>query len=191
MRPDRQNGHDRAVRHLHRPGTRGLYVSACGTGKTLVGIRLAGTPGSQLTLVVVPTLDLIAQTALAWRKDGLAAALSAVAPGVLDAVTEFCTYDSLDKIEAAQRTGRSVPPFDLAGGVRGRTPPAPPPNRRAGSGCVGESHGLRAGLRQEDLRVSARPGPPARHFDRRSGPPGQGPLAHRTRLPRAQARSGP
>jgi predicted helicase len=122
-------------------------------------------------LVVVPTLDLIAQTALAWQKDGraeamvavcsmdtrahqslaeanvgstgdaagLAAALSAVAPGVLDAVTEFRTYDSLDKIEAAQRTGRWVPPFDLAGGVRGRTPPAPPPNRRAGSGCVGES----------------------------------------------------
>jgi superfamily II DNA or RNA helicase len=51
MRPDQQNGHDRAVRHLHRPGTRGLYVAACGTGKTLVGIRLAGTPGSQLTLV--------------------------------------------------------------------------------------------------------------------------------------------
>ncbi|MEU9151954.1 DEAD/DEAH box helicase family protein [Streptomyces sp. NPDC048417] len=72
MRPDQQNGHDRAVRHLHRPGPRGLYVSACGTGKTLVGIRLAGTPGSQLTLVVVPTLDLIAQTALAWRKDGRA-----------------------------------------------------------------------------------------------------------------------
>ncbi|MDX3358037.1 DEAD/DEAH box helicase family protein, partial [Streptomyces sp. ME01-24h] len=123
----------------------GLYVSACGTGKTLVGIRVAGTLGSQLTLVVVPTLDLIAQTALAWRQDGrteamvavcsmdtrahqglaeanvgstgdaagLAAALSAVATSVLDAVTVFCTYDSLDKMEAAQRIGRTVPPFDL------------------------------------------------------------------------------
>ncbi|MFF7216882.1 DEAD/DEAH box helicase family protein [Streptomyces sp. NPDC008238] len=45
---------------------------------------------------------------------GLAAVLSAVAAGVLDAVTVFCTYDSLDKVEAAQHTGRSVPPFDLA-----------------------------------------------------------------------------
>ncbi|MGW3248619.1 Helicase associated domain protein [Streptomyces sp. NPDC001070] len=146
LRPDQQAGLDRAVRHLYRPGTRGLYVSACGTGKTLVGIRLAGTLGSQLTLVVVPTLDLIAQTALAWRRDGrteamvavcsmdtrahpglaeanvgstgdatgLAAVLSAVGTGVLDAGTVFCTYDSLDKIEAAQRTGRTVPPFDLA-----------------------------------------------------------------------------
>lgn len=145
MRPDQQNGHDRAVRHLHRPGTCGLYVSACGTGKTLVAIRAAGTLGSTLTLVVAPTLDLIAQTALAWRKDGrteamvavcsmdtrahqglaearvgstgdaagLAAVLSAVGTGVLDAATVFCTYDSLDKIEAAQRTG-NVPAFDLA-----------------------------------------------------------------------------
>lgn len=146
LRPDQQAGLDRAVRHLHRPSSRGLYVSACGTGKTLVGIRLAGTLASRLTLVVVPTLDLIAQTALAWRRDGraeamvavcsmdtrahpglaeanvgstgdaagLAAVLSAVGTGVLQAVTVFCTYDSLDKIEAAQRTGRSVPPFDLA-----------------------------------------------------------------------------
>ena len=146
LRADQQAGLERAVRHLHRPGTRGLYVSACGTGKTLVAIRLAGTLGSQLTLVVVPTLDLIAQTALAWRRDGrteamvavcsmdtrahpglaetnvgstgdatgLSAVLSAVGSGVLDMVTVFCTYDSLDKVEAAQRTGRSVPPFDLA-----------------------------------------------------------------------------
>ncbi|MFF7216881.1 DEAD/DEAH box helicase family protein [Streptomyces sp. NPDC008238] len=70
LRADQQAGLERAVRHLHRPGMRGLYVAACGTGKTLVGIRLAGTLGSQLTLVVVPTLDLIAQTALAWRQDG-------------------------------------------------------------------------------------------------------------------------
>lgn len=46
MRPDQQNGHDRAVRHLHRPGARGLYVSACGTGRTRVAVRLAGTLGS-------------------------------------------------------------------------------------------------------------------------------------------------
>ncbi|WP_156110829.1 DEAD/DEAH box helicase family protein [Streptomyces adustus] len=78
MRPDQHSGHDRAVRHLHRPGTRGLDVSVCGTGKTPVAIRPARTLGSQLTLVVVPTLELIAQTALTWRKDGRAEARVAV-----------------------------------------------------------------------------------------------------------------
>lgn len=70
LRPDQADGHDRTVRHLRRPGTRALYVSACGTGKTLVAIRVAGTLECRLTLVVVPTLDLVAQTALAWRADG-------------------------------------------------------------------------------------------------------------------------
>ena len=60
----------RVVRHLRRPHTRALYVAATGTGKTLVSIRAADTLGARLILVVVPTLDLAAQTALAWRRDG-------------------------------------------------------------------------------------------------------------------------
>ncbi|WP_234431998.1 DEAD/DEAH box helicase [Streptomyces sp. NRRL S-241] len=68
--PDQVRGRDSAVRHLRRPGTRGLYVSATGTGKTLVAIRVALALGARLTLVAVPTLDLAAQTALAWRADG-------------------------------------------------------------------------------------------------------------------------
>ncbi|GHJ19107.1 MULTISPECIES: DEAD/DEAH box helicase [Streptomyces] len=60
----------RLVRHLRRAGTRGLYVSATGTGKTLVSIRVADELGARLVLFVVPTLDLAAQTALAWRRDG-------------------------------------------------------------------------------------------------------------------------
>ncbi|MFF4653613.1 hypothetical protein [Streptomyces sp. NPDC001380] len=70
MRPDQQNGHDHAVRHPHHPDTCGLHVAACGTGRTLVGIRLPGTPRSTLTLVAAPTLDLTAQTAPAWRTGG-------------------------------------------------------------------------------------------------------------------------
>ncbi|MFJ3106529.1 Helicase associated domain protein [Streptomyces sp. NPDC086835] len=68
--PDQVQGRDSAVRHLRRVGSRGLYVSATGTGKTLVAIRVGLALGARLTLVVVPTLDLAAQTALAWRADG-------------------------------------------------------------------------------------------------------------------------
>jgi hypothetical protein len=68
--PDQVQAVERLVRHLHRPGTRGLYVSATGTGKTLVSIRVADELGARMVLFVVPTLNLAAQTALAWRRDG-------------------------------------------------------------------------------------------------------------------------
>ncbi|MGW1591909.1 Helicase associated domain protein [Streptomyces sp. NPDC002386] len=68
--PDQVYAVGRLARHLRRPGTRGLYVSATGTGKTLVSIRVADELGARLVLFVVPTLDLAAQTALAWRADG-------------------------------------------------------------------------------------------------------------------------
>ncbi|GAA3185694.1 hypothetical protein GCM10010451_38700 [Streptomyces virens] len=68
--PDQAEAVTRLARHLRRPGTRGLFVSATGTGKTLVSIRVADKLGARLVLFVVPTLDLAAQTALAWRRDG-------------------------------------------------------------------------------------------------------------------------
>ncbi|MBI0298953.1 DEAD/DEAH box helicase family protein, partial [Streptomyces sp. PRKS01-29] len=68
--PDQVKAVKRLVRHLRRAGTRGLFVSATGTGKTLVSIRVADALGARLVLFVVPTLDLAAQTALAWRRDG-------------------------------------------------------------------------------------------------------------------------
>lgn len=70
LHPDQTEAVSRLARHLHRPGTRGLFVSATGTGKTLVSIRVADELGARLVLFVVPTLDLAAQTALAWRGDG-------------------------------------------------------------------------------------------------------------------------
>ncbi|MFE9400107.1 Helicase associated domain protein [Streptomyces flavidovirens] len=70
LRPHQVRARDAAVRHLRRPGTRGLLVAATGTGKTLVAIRTADELGARLVLVVVPTLDLAAQTARAWRADG-------------------------------------------------------------------------------------------------------------------------
>ncbi|MFG3187080.1 DEAD/DEAH box helicase [Streptomyces nigra] len=68
--PDQAEAVARLVRHLGRPGTGGLFVSATGTGKTLVSIRVVDGLGARLVLFVVPTLDLAAQTALAWRRDG-------------------------------------------------------------------------------------------------------------------------
>ncbi|MER5842734.1 Helicase associated domain protein [Streptomyces prasinus] len=68
--PDQAEAVERLVRHLRRPRSRGLYVSATGTGKTLVSIRVADQLDARLVLFVVPTLDLAAQTALAWRSDG-------------------------------------------------------------------------------------------------------------------------
>ncbi|CAM5272334.1 DEAD/DEAH box helicase family protein [Streptomyces atroolivaceus] len=68
--PDQAEAVSRVARHLRRPGTRGLYVAATGTGKTLVSIRVADELQARLVLFVVPTLDLAAQTALAWRRDG-------------------------------------------------------------------------------------------------------------------------
>ncbi|WP_256339168.1 DEAD/DEAH box helicase [Streptomyces sp. 2224.1] len=67
--PDQVEAVERLVRHLRRPGTRGLFVSATGTGKTLVSVRVADGLVTRLVLFVVPTLDLAAQTALAWRRD--------------------------------------------------------------------------------------------------------------------------
>ena len=68
--PDQVEAVMRLARYLRRAGTRGLFVSATGTGKTLVSIRAADELGARLVLFVVPTLDLAAQTALAWRRDG-------------------------------------------------------------------------------------------------------------------------
>ncbi|MFF3547502.1 DEAD/DEAH box helicase family protein [Streptomyces platensis] len=70
LHPHQAEGLQRAVRHLGRPGGRGLYVAATGTGKTLVSIRVADELKARMVLFVVPTLDLAAQTALAWRRDG-------------------------------------------------------------------------------------------------------------------------
>ncbi|WP_405901820.1 Helicase associated domain protein [Streptomyces sp. NBC_00656] len=70
LRPDQVQGLGAVVRHLRQPHTRALYVAATGTGKTLVSIRAADQLAASLVLIVVPTLDLAAQTALAWRRDG-------------------------------------------------------------------------------------------------------------------------
>ena len=64
---------DRALDHLKVPGTRGKLLMACGTGKTLVGLRIAeGVAGrGGRVLVLVPSLALLSQTLRAWLDDAV------------------------------------------------------------------------------------------------------------------------
>ena len=70
-RPHQQEAIESALAHLDTPGTRGKLLMACGTGKTLVGLRIAehfGDTGGRV-LVLVPSLALLSQTLRAWLDD--------------------------------------------------------------------------------------------------------------------------
>jgi superfamily II DNA or RNA helicase len=60
-----------AVARVLRTQSRASVVAACGTGKTLIAARAASrlAPHGR-TLVLVPTLDLLAQTVSVWRAAG-------------------------------------------------------------------------------------------------------------------------
>ena len=66
-----QKAIDRATAHFAEHDTRGKLLMACGTGKTLVGLRIAenvaGAGGR--VLVLVPSLALLSQTLHAWIND--------------------------------------------------------------------------------------------------------------------------
>ena len=66
-----QKAIDRATAHFAEHDTRGKLLMACGTGKTLVGLRIAenvaGAGGR--VLVLVPSLALLSQTLDAWIDD--------------------------------------------------------------------------------------------------------------------------
>ncbi|MFF5638424.1 Helicase associated domain protein [Streptomyces sp. NPDC012825] len=92
-------------------GLRATIVSACGTGKTLMGahtaLRVARTGR---VVVLVPTLDLLVQTVAAWRGAGRAGAMVAVcslrADEQLDAAGVRCTTDARLLLGWAGRAGR-------------------------------------------------------------------------------------
>ena len=69
--PHQQDAIDRTLAHFAKTGDRGKIFMACGTGKTLVGLRiaeaLAGKGGR--VLVLVPSLALLSQTLEAWLAD--------------------------------------------------------------------------------------------------------------------------
>ncbi|WP_420038106.1 DEAD/DEAH box helicase family protein (plasmid) [Streptomyces sp. cg28] len=98
-------------------GLRAQVVSATGSGKTLMAVEAARRLRARRVLVLVPTLDLLLQTAAAWRAGGRSGAMIGVcslsaadSQGIpcttsdvelrlwlrgLDQVTVFATYASL------------------------------------------------------------------------------------------------
>jgi len=48
---------------------RGQLIMACGTGKTLTGLRIDESLGNQLTVLLVPSLTLLSQTLKDWLSD--------------------------------------------------------------------------------------------------------------------------
>ncbi|MEV0936382.1 Helicase associated domain protein [Streptomyces phaeochromogenes] len=117
LHADQQQALRKILKHLNRPGTRGLYVSATGTGKTLVASRAAQQLARRL-LFVVPTLDLAAQTALALRRDDhreplvIVSSMDAAAHDALSAasIASVTDYQLLASLLAAVGTGRDALP---------------------------------------------------------------------------------
>ncbi|GHB09199.1 Helicase associated domain protein [Streptomyces termitum] len=140
LRPHQQEAVTAAVKAL-RIHSRATVVAACGTGKTLIAARTTArlTPRGR-TLVLLPTLDLLSQTARSWhaagRKGRAVAVCSArqavdhapagdlpmtTSPAELTAltagqegepVTVYATYASLTAVAAAHQT-HTLPHWDL------------------------------------------------------------------------------
>ncbi|MFI9781363.1 Helicase associated domain protein [Streptomyces sp. NPDC051956] len=116
-------------------GLRAQVVSATGSGKTLMAVEAARRLKARRVLVLVPTLDLLMQTAAAWRAGGRGGAMVGVCSlsaadsrGVpcttsaeelglwlrgLDQVTVFATYASLGLRTLQRAHGAGVGVWDL------------------------------------------------------------------------------
>ncbi|MFI5683210.1 Helicase associated domain protein [Streptomyces sp. NPDC051636] len=142
LRPHQREAVDAVVRALEPPagtslpprGLRTQVVMATGSGKTLVAVRGAEELRAGRVLVLVPSLDLLAQTEAAWRAGGRTGPMIGVSslrgdhapfPNTTDAdelvawvrpfdrVTVFATYASLGlgTLERAHAAG--LPGWDL------------------------------------------------------------------------------
>ncbi|MEU8653626.1 Helicase associated domain protein [Streptomyces sp. NPDC048737] len=154
LRPHQREAVDAVLRALEFPGRstvpeRGLrtqVIMATGTGKTLVATRSAEELRAGRVLVLVPSLDLLAQTETAWREGGRTGPMIGVSslhghevsfPNTtdvdelvewtchLDKVTVFATYASLglgtlERAHAAGLPGWSLIVVDEAHRVSGR-----------------------------------------------------------------------
>ncbi|TDU67906.1 helicase associated domain-containing protein [Streptomyces sp. KS 21] len=137
LRPHQREALARAVQELTPRSSAGLpaaglrtqVIMATGSGKTLVAVRAAEQVGGERVLVLVPSLDLLDQTARAWRDGGRNGAFIGVSsldshetgfphttdPHTLvrltahECVTVFATYASLGNgiLEAAHEGGLS------------------------------------------------------------------------------------
>ncbi|MFF0836736.1 Helicase associated domain protein [Streptomyces sp. NPDC003344] len=141
-RPHQREAVDAVVRALESPagspvperGLRTQVVMATGSGKTLVAVRSAEELRAGRVLVLVPSLDLLAQTEAAWREGGRTGPMIGVSSlrageagfanttdvdelvawvRPFDKVTVFATYASLGlaTLERAHQAG--LPGWDL------------------------------------------------------------------------------
>ncbi|GAA2616772.1 DEAD/DEAH box helicase [Streptomyces roseoviolaceus] len=142
LRPHQREAVDAVLRALELParstvpprGLRTQVIMATGTGKTLVAARSAEELRAGRVLVLVPSLDLLAQTEAAWREGGRTGPMVGVSslrgeevsfPNTTDVdelvdwvrpfdkVTVFATYASLGlgTLERAHKAG--LPGWDL------------------------------------------------------------------------------
>ncbi|MFF5651992.1 Helicase associated domain protein [Streptomyces collinus] len=142
LRPHQREAVDAVLRALEFParstvperGLRTQVIMATGTGKTLVAARSAEELRAGRVLVLVPSLDLLAQTEAAWREGGRTGPMIGVSslrgeeagfPNTTDVdelvdwvrpfdkVTVFATYASLGlgTLERAHKAG--LPGWDL------------------------------------------------------------------------------
>lgn len=131
LRPRQQSAADTCVSSFIEGYRRATVIMATGTGKTLVALHVVQeTAPEGVSLVAVPSLHLLEQTAAAWHREGrpgrylgvcssdnpadpyLAGILTMVHTGEELAwqaadthgpLNVFCTYDSLDKVVEAHR----------------------------------------------------------------------------------------
>ncbi|MGW4105869.1 Helicase associated domain protein [Streptomyces sp. NPDC004976] len=142
LRPHQREAVDAVLRALEfsarstvsERGLRTQVIMATGSGKTLVAARSAEELGADRVLVLVPSLDLLAQTEAAWRAGGRTGPMIGVSSlrgeGVsfpnttdvgelvdwvrpLDKVTVFATYASLGLGTLERAHGAGLPGWSL------------------------------------------------------------------------------
>ncbi|PTH85492.1 helicase [Streptomyces sp. A244] len=142
LRPHQREAVDAVLRVLDFParstvlerGLRTQVIMATGTGKTLVAVRSAEELRAGRVLVLVPSLDLLAQTEAAWREGGRTGPMIGVSslrgdhaafPNTTDVaelvdwarpfgkVTVFATYASLGLGTLERAHGAGLPGWDL------------------------------------------------------------------------------
>ncbi|MGW7513883.1 Helicase associated domain protein [Streptomyces massasporeus] len=142
LRPHQREAVDAVLRALEFParstvperGLRTQVIMATGTGKTLVAVRSAEELRAGRVLVLVPSLDLLAQTEAAWREGGRSGPLIGVSslrggdvafPNTTDVdelvdwvrpfdkVTVFATYASLGLGTLERAHAGGLPGWDL------------------------------------------------------------------------------
>ncbi|MEU7134838.1 Helicase associated domain protein [Streptomyces sp. NPDC046261] len=89
--------------HLPAEGLRTQVIAATGSGKTLIAAETAQKLAARRVLVLVPTLDLLTQTAAAWREGGRTGAMFGVCRlRAEDADGVPCTTDPAELVAWAQ-----------------------------------------------------------------------------------------